>query len=190
MTDKPNRRRSPRLPGYDYGAVGAYFVTVCVQDGRCLFGNIVDGVMRPNDAGRMAECCWLDIPAHFPRVEVDVFVVMPNHVHGILCITEPAPETGAGAERPVKGRPRGTSKTIGSVIRGFKIGVTTWMRQHAPGLTVWQRNYYEHVVRNQEDLHRIREYIVNNPARWAEDWENPARDTETPGIPDYPRRRL
>ena len=90
----------------------------------------------------------------------------------------------------MKGRPRGTSKTIGSVIRGFKIGVTTWMRQHAPGLTVWQRNYYEHVVRNQEDLHRIREYIVNNPARWAEDRENPARDTETPGIPDYPRRRL
>jgi REP element-mobilizing transposase RayT len=146
--------------------------------------------MRPNDAGRMAERCWLDIPTHFPHVEVDVFVVMPNHVHGILCITEPPPETGAGAERPVKGRPRGTSKTIGSVIRGFKIGVTTWIRQHEPGLTVWQRNYYEHVVRNPEDLHRIREYIVNNPARWAEDRENPACDKETPGIPDYPRRRF
>ena len=190
MTDKPNRRRSPRLPGYDYGAVGAYFVTVCVQDGRCLFGNIVDGVMRPNDAGRMAECCWLDIPAHFPRVEVDVFVVMPNHVHGILCITEPAPETGAGAERPVKGRPRGTSKTIGSVIRGFKIGVTSWMRQHTPGLTVWQRNYYEHVVRNREDMERIREYIANNPARWALDRENPAYGRKTPHIMDNPRRGL
>lgn len=83
-----HHRRSIRLPGYDYSRAGAYFVTICAQDRACLFGDIADGVMRLNDAGRVVERCWHEIPIHFPHVELDEFVIMPNHVHGIIVIVE------------------------------------------------------------------------------------------------------
>ena len=166
-------RRSMRLKRYDYSQTGAYFVTVCTQNRECLFGEIEDGEMVLNDAGRMAETCWHDIPSHFPHVGLDTFVVMPNHVHGILCVVD-AP-VGAKNFSPLQPgqRPHGTSKSIGSVIRRFKIGVTKWMRQNTEFHNIWQRNYYEHIIRNQKELNRIREYIVNNPMKWEFDRENP-----------------
>ncbi|MBI2059373.1 MAG: transposase [Nitrospirae bacterium] len=177
-------RRSVRLQGYDYAQSGAYFVTMCAQGRECLFGDVVDGDIVLNDAGRITERCWLAIPAHFPHVQLDVFVVMPNHLHGVLLIYDipaaSAVSVGAKNISPLQSdksagqRPRGTSKTIGSVIRGFKIGVTKWFRQNTSIHMVWQRNYYEHVVRNDDELNRIREYIVNNPAQWEMDLENPA----------------
>ncbi len=127
--------------------------------------------MIVNAAGQIVEKCWKDIPAHFPHVKLDEFVIMPNHVHGILSIVE---SVGAKNFSPLPQHQRpGTSKTIGSIIRGFKTGVTKWMRANTEIHNVWQRNFYEHIIRDESSLHRIREYIVNNPARWADDPENP-----------------
>ncbi len=168
-----HHRRSIRLKGYDYSQPGACFVTICTQNRECLFGEIVDGNMIMNDAGRMAEKCWNIIPSHFPHIELDVFVVMPNHVHGILFIADVP--VGAKNFSPLQSdqHPRGTSKTIGSAIRGFKIGVTKWTRQNTGFYNIWQRNYYEHIIRNENELNRIREYIFNNPKKWELDRENP-----------------
>jgi putative transposase len=167
-----NHRHSLRLQGYDYAREGAYFVTVCLRDRACLFGDISDGEMILNGAGRTAEKCWMDIPTHFPHIELDEFVIMPNHIHGILSITA---AVGAKNFSPLHPKQmHGPSKTIGSVIRGFKIGVTKWMRQNTPVYNVWQRNYYEHVIRDDASLNQIRQYITDNPSRWAEDEENPA----------------
>jgi REP element-mobilizing transposase RayT len=120
-----HHRRSIRLRGYDYSQVGAYFITICTHERICLFGEVVDGEMRLNNAGRMVEQCWNEMPTHFPHVKLDEYVIMPNHVHGILVITV---AVGAISFSPLQ-MPHGTSKTIGSVIRGFKIGVTKWFRQ-------------------------------------------------------------
>lgn len=197
-----HRRRSIRLKGYDYAQAGAYFVTVCTHQRACLFGIVSDGQMDLNAAGQVAAQCWRAIPDHFPNVRCDEFVVMPNHIHGILWINAPnPPAVGANdysplpsAQRPPavranndsprrpsavrannyspRRRPRGTSKTIGSIVRGFKIGVTKWMRENDFDGPVWQRDYYEHIIREEESLNRIRQYILDNPARWATDHNN------------------
>ncbi len=166
-----HHRRSTRLPGYDYSQSGAYFVTVCTKNRECLFGEIEDGEMHLNDTGNIACQCWQDIPVYFPHVMCDRFIIMPNHIHGILFIDV---SVGAKNFSPLPGQhPRGTSKTIGSVVRGFKIGVTKWMRRNTSVQNVWQRNYYEHVIRNESEWNRIRQYIADNPARWETDRENP-----------------
>jgi putative transposase len=149
-----------------------YFVTVCAAGHKCWFGHITGETMQMNNIGRMVERCWREIPAHFPSVALDEFIVMPNHLHGVLVIVgandySPLPPNDVGT------RPRGTTRTIGSIIRGFKIGVTKWMRENAGPRDVWQRNYFEHVIRNETSLNRIRRYIVENPMRWAFDRENP-----------------
>jgi REP element-mobilizing transposase RayT len=113
---------------------------------------------------------------------LDAFVVMPNHVHGIIVITDravgaknfsPLPDSNTSTHRPI----RSPSKTIGSIIRGFKIGVTKWFRENTVAHIVWQRNYYEHIIRNEESLNRIRQYVLDNPVRWAFDRENPTAST-------------
>jgi putative transposase len=185
-----HHRHSIRLPGYDYAQPGAYFVTICTKDRLCLFGEVVAGQMRLNDAGCIVRQCWSDIPNHFPHVQLDAFIIMPNHVHGILVIAHhvgaknfsplPSPPHSPLQPPPHDHHPRGTSKTIGSVIRGFKIGVTKWFRQNTHIQTVWQRNYYEHIIRTEDALHRIREYIVTNPMRWRLDRENPDRTGRNP----------
>jgi putative transposase len=188
-----HHRRSIRLQGYDYSSVGAYFVTICTHNRECLFGEIVDAGMVVNDGGRMVQTCWGGIPAHFPHVELDEFVVMPNHFHGILVIVDSTvgaknfsplqPQSPIQNPEPVK-RFAGTSKTIGSVVRGVKIGVTKWMRQNTQIHDVWQRNYWEHIIRNETELNQIREYIRNNPVRWELDKLNPARAKI--GKPEHP----
>jgi putative transposase len=167
----PHHRRSIRLQGYDYASAGAYFVTICTKDRECLFGDITDAIMQINDAGRIVQQCWQNIPLHFPHVQLDEYIIMLNHIHGIICI-----ETAVGAKNfsplpTLHIRPRGTSKTIGAIaiVRGFKIGVTKWMRQHTAIHDVWQRNYWEHVIRDDAKLNSIREYIYNNPAQWELD---------------------
>ena len=167
------------MKGYDYSAVGAYFVTICSWNKRFLFGNILSGEMILNETGEVAHKCWKGIPQHFPHVMIDEYIIMPNHVHGILVIKGGI--VGAKNFSPSKiGAPRGTSKTIGSVIRGFKIGVTKWARQNTSVEHVWQRNYYEHVIRNEEELNLVRKYIINNPKCWEMDRENPEiKDTPT-----------
>ena len=181
MTYNPNKRHrcSVRLRGYDYARAGTYFVTICTQNRACLFGEIIDGEMVLNDAGHIAEKYWRKIPVHFPHAELGAFVVMPNHLHGIIVIV--GANVGAKDFSPLRQRykqpqtshPTGTSKTIGSIVRGFKIGVTKWMRRNTTVRDVWQRNYYEHIVRNENELNRIRRYIIHNPAKWQYDRENP-----------------
>ena len=180
MPSKNKHRKLSRLKDYDYSSEGMYFVTICTHERRCLFGDIKEGEIVLNDAGWAAVQCWNDIPKHFPHTRLDEFIVMPNHVHGILCLG--ADHVGANNYSPLQSklsvqlvRPRGTSKTIGSMIRGFKIGVTKWIRQNKNMdlHNVWQRNYYDHIIRNDSDLNHIRKYIADNPLKWAMDKNNP-----------------
>lgn len=184
-----HNRQSIRLQGYDYARAGAYFITVVAHDRTCLFGEIVNGEMRVNECGKMAQQCWLDIPNHFPQTQLDEFVIMPDHIHGIIIINDfpivgaknfsPLPFESSSRSCQSSPRPnitpfRSPSQTIGSIVRGFKIGVTKWIHQIerakniSPQPNVWQRNYYEHIIRNDDELHRIRDYIRNNPPNWRE----------------------
>jgi REP element-mobilizing transposase RayT len=120
-----------------------------------------------NDTGNIAQQCWLDIPQHFPNVELHEYVVMPNHIHGIVELTETVVVDECKGEKffaPTTQRPRGTSRTIGSIIRGFKIGVTKQL-----GGSIWQRNYYEHIIRNEQAYQNIYNYIIHNPETWRND---------------------
>ncbi|MDL1896146.1 hypothetical protein FBQ82_07730 [Anaerolineae bacterium CFX7] len=192
-----HHRRSIRLKGYDYTQQGAYFVTIVTHARECLFGAIQNGAMQSNDKGNAVAECWNALPRHFRHVELDVFVMMPNHLHGILVFVwdavdwrwdetnrrgEALTDTGATTERAVNVNasplPRGTqSRSLNAVIQNFKSVSTRKLNQmrDSRGAAVWQRNYYEHIIRNERDLERIRAYIVNNPAAWSDDAENPAR---------------
>ncbi|MEM2174632.1 MAG: transposase, partial [Candidatus Micrarchaeia archaeon] len=145
-------RRSIRLKGYDYSQPGAYFITICTKDRKCLFGNVIDGKMILNDAGHIAQKCWLEIPDHYPNVILDEFIIMPNHIHGIIIINVGANNNSprqinnnsprqANDNSPQPSLFRSPSGTIGSIVRGFKIGVTKWFRQNTNIYDVWQRNY-------------------------------------------------
>ena len=181
MLFNPNRhhRRSIRLRGWDYTRPAMYFITLCVQNRECHFGNVLDGKMQLNEAGMITGKCWNEIPDHFPMVKLDEYVVMPNHIHGIIVIDRIRPPVGANNDLPLPAwtpQPNtGTSQTLGSVVRGFKIGVTKWFRANTDAQTVWQRNYYETIIRTGQDLNRIREYILDNPKKWNLDCENPER---------------
>ncbi len=184
MSYNPNihHRQSIRLKGYDYSQAGLYFVTLCLYGRACLFGHIENAEMILNDSGRAAQQCWMDIPNHYPNVVLHEYIIMPNHVHGILQIGDGcdgwncrgekffAP-TNAPTNAPTHEQMviRGTSRTIGSMLRGFKIGVTKWMRQNTNVQNIWQRNYYEHIIRTEHSYQRIAEYIVDNPAKWGDD---------------------
>lgn len=166
---RPNRR-SIRLQGYDYSRAGAYFVTICTQDGECLFGEIGDGAMRLNDAGKIVAAEWLNTAEIRAEIELDEWVIMPNHVHGILVISGRGDRPVHKGDRPVA--PTGPkARSIGAVMAGFKSVVTKRVNElrRTPGAKLWQRNYWEHIVRDEIDLHRIREYISNNPGRWEMD---------------------
>jgi putative transposase len=258
---KIHHRKTIRLKGYDYSQEGFYFLTICCQNRTQLFGEIIDGKMILNDAGEIANQSWSEIPTHFPNVVLHEFVIMPNHVHGIIELkgirvenlpppnnnengyivraenlpppdnnengnivraenlpppdnnengnivraenlpppdnnengnivrAENLPPTttttanvnalndyeningtdvdGNGAKNfsPL----RSPSKTIGSVVRGFKIGVTKWMRKNTDVVVVWQRNYYEHIIRNEHAYKNISNYIETNPQKWNQD---------------------
>ena len=210
MKYNPNihHRRSIRLKGYDYSQPGAYFITICTANRACLFGEVVDGNMQLNPMGHIARQCWLAIPDHFPNTALDEFIIMPNHVHGIIWIVEKpnvenndANDAIVGATHAIVGAthasplrknapnanpnpPRGPKRqSICAIVGSYKSAVTKRIneRRNTPGATVWQRNYYEHVIRNDESLNRIRQYLLENSIRWHLDQENPAatgKDTE------------
>ena len=163
-----HHRRSIRLQGYDYSQPGIYFITICTKNHECLFGEILNGEMRLNEFGKIAHQCWLEMPHHFPHIQLDEFVVMPDHIHGIIVLNN---IVGAKKFSPLQNITpfRSPSKTIGSIIRGFKIGVTKGFRQNTDIYVVWQRNYYEHIIRNEVELNRIRQYIIDNPKKWKTD---------------------
>ena len=170
------RRRSPRLAGYDYSQQGAYFVTMCAFRRSCIFGEIVGDEMRPNDFGDVVAASWNDIPEHHPQVALDEFVVMPNHVHGILLLVDNRSAPG----NVVQGRSSGpASGSLGAVVGSFKSAVTRGINRlrGCPSVPVWQRSYHDRIIRNDDELRRIRTYIRENPLRWALDPENPDRSS-------------
>ena len=225
-----HRRRSIRVQGYDYASPGGYFITICVQHGLCLFGEVIDGVMHPNDAGRMVEATWASLSEQFDHLELDVVQVMPNHLHGILVLLDnwddsasddrdlgkpvrgdhkdrpydvdiqkqgarwgeprvrPTHPDGEPRVRPTDGkthiRPSGTLPgTVGRIMQAFKSATTNayiyevhqqgWSSFHRK---LWQRNYWERIIRDGDELDRIRHYIAENPLRWHFDRLNPSND--------------
>ncbi len=165
-----HHRRSIRLREYDYTQAGAYFVTICTWQRECLFGEVVNGEMRLNPIGGIVEECWKWLGEQYPYVELDVWVIMPNHIHGMVLLTDG--RRGGSRTAPTEETRR---KPLGRLIGAFKTVSTKRLNlsRDTSGLPVWQRNYYERVIRDEAELGRMREYIVANPRLWAEDEENP-----------------
>lgn len=158
------------MKDYDYSQAGAYFVTICALNKKCIFGDVENAEIRLNEYGQVVRNEWLNTENIRSNVELDAFIVMPNHVHGILVIVDDcrgvlqyAPTKKYGFSSP--------SQTLGSIIRGLKSSVTKIINQirNTHGVPVWQRNYYEHIIRNEKELDKIREYIANNPLNWETD---------------------
>lgn len=175
MPYNPNihHRRSIRLKEYDYTQASAYFVTIVTYQRAHLFGKIVEGVMKLNKWGEIARREWFKTAELRPYVELydDEFVVMPNHVHGIIWnvgALRRNPRTGAGAADE---KPHVEAGSLGAIVRAYKSAVTYAINaaRQTRGMVVWQRNYYEHIIRNEADVKRIRDYIANNPLKWTED---------------------
>jgi REP element-mobilizing transposase RayT len=208
-----HHRHSIRLKGYDYSQAGLYFITICTKDRECLFGEIVDGKMILNDSGKIADECWLEIPKHFPNTVLHEHIVMPNHVHGIIeLIKIGSPNVGVQNFQPQRNEfQKIIPHSIGSIVRGFKTGVTKWFRNNSVGVQnfeplqspneslssngvqniepqrppneslslngvqniepqqIWQRNYYEHIIKNEQSFQHIADYIIKNPENWNKD---------------------
>ena len=161
-----HHRRSIRLKNYDYASSGAYFVTIVTHGRQCLFGAIVDGAMRLNEWGAIVCDEWLKTEIIRPRVQLDVFVIMPNHIHGIIIVNDVDGCCRGTLQRAPTieqfGKP--TSDSIPTIIRLFKSATTKRINEYrnTPAVSVWQRNYYEHIIRNETEWQRIRQYIANN----------------------------
>jgi len=170
---------STRLKEWDYSSSGYYFVMICTKNRECFFGNIVDGKMELSEIGEIAKQCWLEIPQHFQDVKLDEFVIMPNHVHGIIIINNRNVETRHGVSlqkqnsntnqfsKPVSG-------SLSTIINQYKSTVMRWCRKDGYDNFAWQSRFYEHIIRNGKSLQKIREYISNNPLKWDIDENNPA----------------
>ena len=147
-----------RLTGFDYSNEGYYFVTICVKDKTEWFGEIKDGKMMLNEYGKIVLRCWSDLLNHYVNTKLDEFIIMPNHLHGILSISHPF-RKNHGLSEIMRGLKTFSSRRINEKINdGIKFQ--------------WQKSFYDHIIRNEQDLTRVREYIVNNPLKWEEDEEN------------------
>jgi REP element-mobilizing transposase RayT len=181
-----HHRRSIRLKGYDYSQAGMYFVTIVTQGQEALFGEVVEGEMRLNRLGEIVQKWWGFLPDHFPDIELGAFVIMPNHVHGIIILhggrgTVPVPRNEETAQLGGKNQskeggetPPLRERTLGQIVAYFKYQSTKEINalRGGPAAKIWQRNYYEHILRNQQDLELTWLYIESNPARWETDLEN------------------
>ncbi len=197
------RIKSTRLPNWDYGSDGAYFITVCTKNREYFLGEINNGEMQLSEIGEMANKYWYEIPQHFPFVKLDKFVVMPNHIHGIIIIDksddttvddttvddttvetqnfaslQPSIQPSIQPSPPsqIKNKFGPQSKNLASIIRGYKIGVTKNAKKINP-LWQWQPRFYDHIIRNDAEHQRIKNYIINNPKNWNDDkFKNPNSD--------------
>ena len=179
-------RRSIRLSGYDYSSPGAYFITIVSQGNKCIFGKIVEKELVFYGLGSIVEDCWHNIPLHFMNVEIEPYVVMPNHIHGIITLNEDdrrgtiyrAPtrdDCVPTSDDPIPqieqfGKP--IAGSIPTIIRTYKAAVSRLARQQLGMVNLWQRNYYEHIIRGEIELNRISEYILTNPRTWTDDPEH------------------
>jgi REP element-mobilizing transposase RayT len=184
-----NKYRIPsaRLQNWDYGWNGAYFITICTHNREQYFGKIINKKMALSEIGILAEKYWYEIPQHFPFVKLGEFVVMPNHIHGIIIIDKTNNYTNMNAtivetqnfaslqppqqqyQPPLSKNKFGPqSKNLASIIRGYKIGVTKHAKKINP-MWKWQSRYYDHIIRNEKSFNTITEYIINNPIKWVDD---------------------
>lgn len=195
-----HHRRSIRLKGYDYAAEGLYFITLCTAQRQCLFGVIVNGQMQLNSLGQIVAHEWMKTPQIRPNFDLDAWVVMPNHIHGIVVIHSSHPPndeiTPVGAHRRA---PRGLAThgddplpnaksgiayrrphSVSSFVAGFKAVTTKQIniQRNTAGTPIWQRNYYEHIIRSEDSLHYIQQYIYNNPVTWRDDQLHPANPSK------------
>jgi REP element-mobilizing transposase RayT len=181
LMENPHHRRSIRLPDYDYSQNGAYFITICAYQRQRIFGEIENSAVILSQIGEIIDEEWERTPILRPEIELGAYVIMPNHFHAIVHIIEnnnsqsrvvaygytPLPEM------PTKSEFRSPSRTIGSLVRGFKASVTTRIntQRNTPGSPIWQRNYYESVIRSEEAYAQIEGYILDNPLNWLTDKE-------------------
>jgi putative transposase len=200
MQNHKNRKLN-RLKEYDYSQEGLYFITICANNRECFFGDIRNSKMELSEIGEIAQACLEEIPSHFPNVILDEYNIMPNHIHSIVIIENPVGNnnncSGNNCSKTV-GNNNNYSKITGnkivgnknfcslqempwqtkwarslsSIVRGFKIGVTKLCRENNFGQFAWQKSYYDHIIRNENSLNKIREYIINNPSKWEFDRNN------------------
>ena len=176
-----HHRRSVRLKGYDYCQAGTYFVTICAHGRQCLFGRVEHGIVTLNEYGQIVAEEWLKTAAIRPDVVLGEYVVMPIHFHGMVVLTDDrgtaeGDDRGTARRAPTMGGfAAPVAGSLSTIIRAFKSAVTKCINEirQTRGTPVWQRNYYEHIVRDEADYTRIAGYIADNPRRWAEDSLNP-----------------
>lgn len=173
MPNNPNihNRKSIRLKEYDYSQPGEYFITVCTYDHKCVFGKIVNSEMQLNDAGKVVDECWRGILQHFKHIKLDEYIIMPNHLHGIVVICECDNHGRGEVTSPLH------KQTLGKIVAYFKYQSTKLINktQGTPDKRFWQRNYYDRIIRDEKELNNIHDYIQNNPIKWWCDEENPCK---------------
>jgi len=185
-----HHRRSIRLQDYDYSSEGAYFVTMCTQNRECLFGEIVNGEMILNEYGKIVEQCRNDLPNHYDNIALDAYVIMPDHFHGIIFIVSvdsvdavdsvnaidsvDSVSVGAIHELPRLKQQQRRKMLLPKIVGRLKMNSAKQINQvrNTPGISVWQRNYYEHIIRDEKSLENIQKYIINNPLQWYYDNNN------------------
>ena len=184
MAYNPNihHRKSIRLPSHDYSQTGAYFITVCTHQRTHLFGEIIDGNMILNEIGRILLKCWREIPEHFSMVRVDEFIIMPNHMHGIIVIDavgaiHESPRYTAHPQRAIHESPlqinivARRNMIIPKLVGRFKMQAAKQINifRNTPITPIWQRNYWERIIRTEQEMQLVRQYIRNNPVQWQHD---------------------
>jgi REP element-mobilizing transposase RayT len=193
--DENLHRRSIRLQGRDYSFPDRYFVTICTAGRKNILGRVLEGTMEENKLGQIARACWMEIPRHFANAELDAFVVMPNHVHGLICLKRALNIRGHDVSCPYKPSPVAAMKTaetkevrgvsgeafqkparnsLPTIVRTYKAAVSRNARRvfHRSEWEIWQRNYYERVIRDDEEYKAAYRYVLENPLRWESDKEN------------------
>jgi putative transposase len=176
-----HHRKTIRLKGYDYAQPGAYYITICSYERQCLFGEIVAGAMHLNLISETIKFCWQRLPQHFPFIELDAFVIMPNHLHGIILIVDAnttnknqlfkQPIIQPVSSDRISTLPKGTeSGSLGALVQNFKSIVTRRVNRLTRNSgTIWQQGYYEEIIRDERAYDNIRKYIVENPLKWQDD---------------------
>lgn len=187
------------MPDYDYSGAGEYFITMCIQNRECLLGKVENETMQLNHCGFIVNDQWKDLPNHYPELQLGAWMVMPNHFHGILILTgvgaiqespkydakvnqvraiQEPPQQSPQQWEPAK-RDERRKMLLSKIIGRFKMTTAKQINllRNTPGTTIWQRNYYEHIIRNNESFTNIENYILNNPASWNTDTENPGNDS-------------
>ena len=172
------KRRSIRLRNFDYSKEGVYFITICTKIPDYPLGTVKNNKVNLSETGKIAKEYWIQIPKHYKNMQLDEFVVMPNHIHGIIILKDKINDSNVGIQY-IEPLPKAHKyqkiipKSIGSIVRTYKGAVTRWCRKNGFNEFKWQRNFYEHLVRDKNDLFAIRNYIRYNPEKWFWDKENP-----------------